>query len=368
MQTACCSGKCNKGIIPHPELLYNQKTDKLKAQPSSSHKDINRDIKKISTIFVFIAVFMTIELWGHIKTRSLSLLADAIHLLVDISGFIVSIITLRLSKRKPDTKMTFGYGRAEIIGALFSVFFIWAAVLYLMAESIHKYLHPKEIDGKTFLIIAIAGLFVNIVCIIVLHFDGGHCHHHGAINGGCAHLSDNNESSCKRSEKKNLNMRATYIHVIGDIIQSVGVLIASIIIYIFPSAVITDVLCTVFFAGLVLYSTYFVVGDAIRILSEGTPKGVEVDEIKEKILKMPKVIKITDIKTWSISVNKMSIAIKILMDGHNLQEYEVSLKAIKDYLRNEKEFEFVNIQVDTPLTIQKISGSAIEGISIKNIL
>lgn len=312
----------------------------------------DRDIKKISIVFVFVCIFMTVELWGHLKTGSLSLLADALHLLVDISGFIVSIVTLKLSKRAPDHKMMFGYERTEIIGALFSVFFIWAAVIYLMAESIHKYLHPREIDGKTFLSIAAAGLIVNVLCMLVLH------HNH----------SDSHAKCNSAGTKQNLNMRATYIHVIGDIIQSIGVLIASIIVFLFPGAVIADIMCTVFFAGLVLFSTYSIVRDAIRILSEGAPENFNLEEIKQKILAMEKVIKITDIKIWNISVNKTSLSVKILIDHASMKEYESTLVALKDYLSNEKRIDFVNIQVDTPLTNQESSGFEVQGLSVRSIV
>ncbi|ELA41787.1 cation diffusion facilitator family transporter [Vittaforma corneae ATCC 50505] len=346
---------CKEDCEHHSSCLLNSvESAKSHQSRQSSHYfcSHDRDIKKISIVFVFICIFMIVELWGHLKTGSLSLLADSLHLLVDISGFIVSIITLRLSKRMPDNKMMFGYERTEIIGALFSVFFIWAAVIYLIAESIHKYLHPKEIDGKTFLTIAVAGLIVNVLCMLVLH------HNHSDSHAQCNHIR----------KKQNLNMRATYVHVIGDIIQSIGVLIASVIIFFFPSAVIADVLCTVFFAGLVLFSTYFIVRDAIRILSEGAPENLNVEEIKQKILAMDRVIKIMDIKVWSVSVNKTAMSIKILIDHVSMREYESILVILKEYLSKEKTIDFVNIQIDTPLTNQESSGFEIQGLSIKNIM
>lgn len=333
-------------------LQYTIETPFLLHHPQHGHHfcSHNKDIRRISLVSVFIFIFMILELWGHFKTRSLSLLADSLHLLVDISGFIVSIITLSFSKRGPDRKMMFGYERTEIIGALFSIFFIWAAVIYLVAESIHKYIHPNEIDGKTFLAIAAVGLVVNIICMGVLHYD--HKSH-----SGCPTV------------KQNLNMRATYVHVIGDIIQSIGVLIASAIIFFFPTAVIVDVLCTVFFACLVLFSTYQIVRDAIRILSEGTPKGMCSDEIKGKILSISNAIKVTDIKIWSISVNKVSITIKILADHKNVKEYEAMMFVLKQYLVDELKITFVNIQIDTPLTNRdENTGFEVSGLSVKGIV
>lgn len=311
-----------------------QTTNNMKEKCAHHTCSHDEDIRKISIVFAIICVFFTIELWGHFRTKSLSLLADALHLLVDISGFIVSITTLRLSKRLPDYQMNFGYQRMEILGALFSVFLIWSAVVYLIAESIHKYLHPREIDGKVFLEIAVAGLVVNLVCMFVLHHKS-HSHEHG---------------------RSNLNMRATYVHVIGDIIQSIGVIIASIVIFYFPRLVVADIVCTLFFAVLVFISTFSVVNDAVEILSERAPCHINQDEIKQHILSMKDILKVTDMKLWSISTNVYSISVKILADHILIRDYENILRAVREYLSKEHQIHFISIQIDTPLTNQSILG------------
>lgn len=322
----------------------------MKSHSDHSHSHVHshfcshdHDIKKISAVFVLISIFLVIEIWGHIKTGSLSLLADALHLTVDIAGFIISIATLKMSKRGSTLRMTFGYERAEVIGALFSVFFIWAAVIYLMAESFHKYWHPVEINGEVFLKISIAGLVVNLICMAVLHHNP-HKHH---------------------GEKENLNIRATYAHVIGDIIQSIGVIIASTIIYFFKNAVIADVLCTLFFAILVLYTTANVVKDAIKILSESTPKDINLEEIKQRILEIDRVLKVTDVRCWALSVNITCIALKILVESIEIKEYEQMMGMIKKYLEIEKGIEFVNIQIETSVINNHSSGFEVNGIPIE---
>lgn len=356
MKTNCCKTNCCNNDNSSKILLNNDMNcctnfthshQKSKNTCKNNHFcSHDQDIRKITTVFIFICIFLTLELWGHFKTKSLSLLADALHLAVDISGFIISIFTLHLSKRPPDSRMSFGYGRAEILGALFSVFFIWAAIIYLVMESVHKYLNPNEIDGKTFLMIAAIGLMVNVICMLILH------HNHHTHTG----------------EKQNLNMRATYIHVIGDIIQSIGVLIASAIIFFFPKALIVDILCTLFFAILVMFSTIRVVIDAINILTEGVPKDVNIEEIKNKILSFKNVIKIIDIKIWSISVNRTSALINVLTNHIEIKEYTELLTVIKNYLSEEKGISLVNVQIDTPLTNQEGTGLEIEGVSINSIL
>lgn len=311
----------------------------------SVHSCVNDvDIAKITKLLVIITIFMILELWGHFKTRSLSLLADALHLLVDISGFIVSIVTLRMAKKGASRKMTWGYQRVEVLGAMGSIVLIWAAVIYLIIESVHKYIHPAEIDGKVFLAIALIGLIVNLGCIFILHRHPHHSH---------------------QSTEQNLNIRATYIHVVGDVIQSVGIIIASVTIYFFPSLVIADLLCTVFFAVLVLFSTGYVVRDGIRILSEGAPPHISQQKISEYILKEEAVIKITDMKVWSIGVNRHAIALKILADHLLIREYEALLVKIQKYLEDEHfDRDCITIQIDTPKTNRDRRGLVIGGMAL----
>ncbi|ORD93133.1 hypothetical protein ECANGB1_2803, partial [Enterospora canceri] len=105
------------------------------------------DINKLKIITGIVFGFMLLEIYGHVKTNSLSLLADALHLLVDLSGFILSMITIRLSQKLPTSKYTFGFHRYEILGALGTVLLIWIAALYLLLEAFYRYQSPKQIES-----------------------------------------------------------------------------------------------------------------------------------------------------------------------------------------------------------------------------
>jgi len=308
----------------------------------SPHRCIQTtDISKITKILVIVTIFMIIELWGHVHSHSLSLLADALHLLVDISGLLVSVVTMSISKRQRDKKMPFGYGRIEILGALLSILLIWAAVIYLMIESVHRYFHPSEILGGTFLKIAIIGLIVNIGCLIILHYDD---YRHDLTH-------------------QNLNIRATYVHVLGDIVQSIGVIIASAVIFIWPSMVIADIFCTVLFAVLVLFSTCYILKDAIRILSEGSPTDIDQDSIKAVILQQTKINRILDLYIWSISVNKHCAMIKVLTDVKTIEEYENLMKTLREEISKQWTFEIWCIEMDTGGTCLEPVGFTIGGLT-----
>lgn len=306
------------------------------------------DIAKIVKVSILISFFMLLELWGHYKTNSLSLLADSLHLLVDIMGFMVSLVALYWAKKRSNNNMTFGYHRIEIIGSLFSVALIWVAVGYLMIESVHKYIHPKEIDGGMFFAIAVIGFFVNLIAIYLLHYD--------EYNHKLKH--------------KNLNIRAAYVHIIGDLIQSVGVIIAGCITYFYPSKAIFDILCTVSFSILVLCSSLSVIRDAIHILAEGTPKDVNIDDVKNDLLDIENIYKILEIYSWSLSTNRKAIMTKILAEDLLINDYENLLLRMNKILEEKYLFDVVNIQIDTPSTYYGNSGFVVDGsvVNIKNAL
>lgn len=293
--------------------------------------DINRLLKALGIILVF----MLIELWGHYKTNSLSLLADALHLVVDISGFLISILTLLVSNKKATKRMNWGYQRVEIIGAMGSVILIWIALGYLIKESIKRYAHPYDIEGGTFLWIAIVGLLFNIACMYVLH--------------------QSNE------KQKNLNIRAAYVHVLGDIVQSIGVIIASFIIYFFPKLVIADIICTFFFACLVFISTFYIIKDGLIILAEGAPVEIDQTKIRDWVLTNENVLKVLDIKLWSLGVKSYAIIIKILVDHIMINEYEDLLAETREYLKDFIDEDKITIQIDTLKTYKDEYNLIVDG-------
>lgn len=300
------------------------------------------DIRKISKVLCIILLFMLLELWGHWKTNSLSLLADSLHLFVDILGFVVSLVSLSWARKPSDRRMTFGYHRVEIIGSLLSIILIWVAVGYLMTESFHKYMHPAEIDGGMFFAIAVVGFFVNCACVYVLHHDE---YQH-------------------KLKHKNLNIRATYVHVVGDLIQSVGVIIAGMVTYFYPSRAVVDVICTVFFSVLVLISTGFVFKDAVHILAEGAPKDLDIDELKADILGIDNVYKVVEIYAWSIATNRRAVSVRVLADDLLINDYENILAGINHLVRERYSIEISTVQIDTPNTFYGNGGFTVDGVVI----
>lgn len=294
----------------------------IKINVDNSHDQASKDIIQISKIMIIILFFCLLELWGHWHSNSLSLLADSIHLFVDIIGFLVSLISLSLTKLKTNDRYTFGYHRFEVIGALISIFSIWIATGYLLFESIARLKNPQIIDEKSFILIAIIGFLVNCFCLYSLHF---------------------NEN--KSNNERNLNMKATYVHIIGDLIQSSGVLVASMLTFLFPKIIFFDIAATLIFACIVIISTFFVIRDAINILLEKVPKKINMKDLKFLITEQKKIIEILDLKVWSISVSKHAAMMVLKTNELNMNEYKEILENLKKNINEIYNFTHLTIQL-----------------------
>uniref|UniRef100_A0A8V0Y5I5 Probable proton-coupled zinc antiporter SLC30A3 n=1 Tax=Gallus gallus TaxID=9031 RepID=A0A8V0Y5I5_CHICK len=208
-------------------------------------------------------VFMVGEVIGGYLAHSLAIMTDAAHLLTDVGSMAVSLFSLWVSTRPPTTTMTFGWHRSETLGALASVLSIWvvtAVLLYLAAARILS--ADYEIEARTMLATSACAVGANLVMAYVLH--QGHGHGVGGyeqLEGGCL--------PGRAPLPGSTSVRAAFVHVVGDLLQSVGVLLAATIIYFKPQCKIADPISTLFFSVFVLGSTVTILRDVFRVLMEG---------------------------------------------------------------------------------------------------
>ena len=133
---------------------------------------------KILLITGISLIFMIGEIVGGYLSGSLAIITDAAHMLSDVAGFLISAFAIYMGNRPSNYQMSFGYHRAEILGALASIMLIWGIIIYLFIEAIHRIFHPEAIDGEIMLITACVGLVCNLISIFTLHSCGGGHHHH----------------------------------------------------------------------------------------------------------------------------------------------------------------------------------------------
>jgi cation diffusion facilitator family transporter len=256
-------------------------------------------------------------------------MTDAAHLLSDLSGFLISMVSLYIALRPANFKLTYGYHRAEVIGALSSILIIWVLTAWLLVQAVWRMYNPQPIEGLIMTSIATCGLIFNLIMSKILTSEDipnafeNSPHHAGnnadviEIPGPDAEMKQELNTPLLK-EKDNPVLNAAYIHILGDIIQSVGVVIASLIIYFFqdtyPKIDIVDPICTFVFAIIVLSTSIPVSRDCINVLMEATPREVDINSLTKELSQCGGVVNIHDIHVWNISVGKPSISLHILSD------------------------------------------------------
>lgn len=359
-------------------------------KPTNVDKSARRRLIAASIICL---IFMIGEVVGGVLSNSLAIATDAAHLLTDFASFMISLFAIWLSSRPATRKMSFGWYRAEVIGALLSVLMIWfvtGLLVYLAVERIRT--NDIKIDSLVMVITASAGLVVNIIMGIALNVDGhghthglgGHHHHHhhhnheesrehepidtvagnlppissngitqdairklnGSLPNGSHHQNKKPDPKAEANGRgrKNINVRAAFIHVVGDFLQSLGVLVAALVIHFEPSYALVDPICTFIFSIIVLITTINIIRDATNVLMEGIPDGINFSEVREKLQDLPSVIRVHNLRIWSLSLDKIAISTHLVIDDS--QTPSQALRMAIETLKSSYNFFEVTIQVE----------------------
>ena len=307
---------------------------------------------KLKIISIVCCSFMIIEFVCGYIAGSLAIMSDATHLLSDLAGFLISLFSLIVAMKPADRNFTFGYHRFEVLGALASILIIWGLTIWLLMAAVWRIKHPNPIVGFLMVCIAAGGLLFNIIMNRVLAYnpvvnsmDSGM----GAIkknseddinidNNLNEKLLDNNLNEEELNHNLNADdnpvIRAAYIHILGDMIQSAGVLIAALIIYFFqdthPGVRIVDPICTFGFAIVVLCTTFPVSRDCFYVLLESTPRDLDIESLYNDLSSIEGVISVHDIHLWNISIGRPSIALHIICENPDVQ-LKIATQTCKNY-------------------------------------
>ncbi|XP_068715817.1 proton-coupled zinc antiporter SLC30A2-like isoform X1 [Montipora foliosa] len=315
--------------------------------------------RKLLIASIVCLLFVVAEVVGGLLAGSLAIMTDAAHMLSDFAAFLISLFAIWVAQWLPDKKRTFGYYRAEVLGALVSVLIIWVLTGVLVYLAVQRVITQEfEIDADIMLITAGVGLAVNILLGIILHQTGmGHHHSHGS-GGGKSHSHHGHRKdsalSSKRvsrsrslrngSEKQNINVRAAFIHVLGDIVQSVGVLIAAYVIKFKPDWKLADPVCTFIFSFLVLITTLNILRETIHVLMEGTPKDIKYNNVKLALESIEGVVAAHSLHIWSLTLSKAALAVHLAIEpGRDSQKV---LNIANQKLKNEFRIFHSTIQVE----------------------
>ena len=280
-------------------------------------KDRNQKILLIS--FIIIASYMIIEAIGGFVTNSLALLSDAGHMLSDAISLAIALIAFQLAKKASNYGKTYGYKRFEILAAVLNGVTLILVALYIFYEAIQRFNNPPEVGTTGMLIISSIGLIVNIVVAGIM-FKGA-------------------------DTEENLNMRGAYLHVISDMLGSIGAIIAGLLILFFGWGW-ADPLASVIVAILVLRSGFKVTAASVHVLMEGTPKDIEVDHLVKILSKSEEVLSVHDLHVWTITSGLNALSCHLVVRGdYTIEESTVLLKEIEHQLAHES-IQHVTIQLE----------------------
>lgn len=318
--------------------------------PEQKHD--HTDNHRLIIVLILCIVFMAIEIVGGILSNSTAIITDAAHMCVDATSFIISLVAIYLSKKQPTNKLSFGYIRAEVLGALASVLTIWLATGILVYMAIERCINQTfEVQTREMIIVASCGVLFNIIMFFVLHANlfGKHSHHchghsHESQQSLVVDVIDGYEQTQTKNSKRNINIQAAIIHVIGDFVQSIGVLLAAILIRIKPEYKLADPICTFIFSILVLITTLTIMRDIVLVLMEGVPANINYKSIVHDLVHIPGVRNAHNLHIWSLSLQKNALSVHIAID--NEQDYSQVFHTAQELLRTKHSITQSTIQIE----------------------
>lgn len=318
---------------------------------------------RLLSMFVLTSGFFLVEIIVGYVTNSMALVADSFHMLSDVLALIIAFMSVKMSPKKW-SKSTFGWARAEVLGALVNAVFLIALCFSIFVESLKRFYQPEEIrDPVLILYVGSAGLFVNIIGLFLFH-DHGHSH------GGHGHdkrrnlptleevmaqedINDNKgnyqvpatKNAEKEKEKENgtkaqsssqMNMRGVFLHVLADALGSVIVIISALIIWLtdWEYRFYVDPALSVFMVCLIANSTWPLLKDSAMILLQTVPTHIQVDYLQNKLLhEIDGVLAVHEFHVWQLAGERIIASAHIRC--RNISDYMDIAEKVKEFFHNE---------------------------------
>lgn len=242
------------------------------------------DRNRLLTVLAVTALYCAAEFIGGYYSNSLALISDAVHLLTDIAALCLALLTLRISTLPASGAKTYGYLRAEILGALANGLFLWLLVIFIWFEAVQRLRNPHPVAGLIVIAIAIAGMGVN-------GFSAWMIHAAGSAEGG----------------RRGMAVRAVFVHVLSDLIGTFGVMLAGALVFFFgwPQA---DALVSLLIGALVLYSSWGLVREGVDILMESVPAHIDLEELRRDLLAVRDTEEIHDLHVWCLASRQFALS------------------------------------------------------------
>lgn len=266
-------------------------------------------------VFGLTALYLVAEVVGGLATGSLALLADAGHMLTDVAGIGLALMAIRFAERPATAERTYGFYRVEILAALTNAVVLIGISLFILYEAYERFKDPPEVSTGPMLIIATIGLVVNLVGVFLL----------------------------RKGSKDSLNMKGAYFEVLSDMLTSIGVIIAAVIMWT-TGWYYADPLISAGIGLFILPRTWILLREAVGVLLEGTPSDVNLTAVRETVGGLPGVREMHDLHVWTLTsgVNAMSAHVVIIDDT----QHNKVLTAVHETVTRNFRIAHVTVQVE----------------------
>jgi cobalt-zinc-cadmium efflux system protein len=251
--------------------------------PQGSHAHARADHRRLVVVLGVVSIYFLAELVGGWLTGSLALLSDAVHMLTDIAALCLGMLTLWISTRPASRAKTYGYLRAEILGALLNGLFLWLLVVFIWFEAFARLRHPQPVSGLPVMAIAIVGICVNSFSAWMTSTDSNAAHSHG------------------------MAVRGVFVHVVSDLIGSIGVLASGALTY-FTGWMEADPAVSILIGLLVLYSSWGLVRDGVDVLMESVPSHIDLEQMRSDLLAVSGTQEVHDLHVWCLTTRQIALS------------------------------------------------------------
>jgi len=244
------------------------------------------------------------EFIAGIWAGSLALLADAAHNLNDAGSLGISLYARKVATRDPDRRRTFGYRRAEVIGAFVNLITLVLIALYLLKEAVERYLDPRAIDGQLMIVVASIALVANVGTALLLY----------------------------RSSKDSLNIESAFVHIVADALASVGVIVGGILVVFFDLYVVDPVL-TAAISVYILVQSAQMLRQTTRILMESAPPGFDFDGLVATMESVDGACDVHHVHVWQLDEHRTACEAHVVIQKRDLEAMEQIKREMKTRMR-----------------------------------
>jgi len=296
----------------------------MENKPDYFHHIEHRKFQSSSKVTLWLSLMITIiftiiEFTGGIISNSLALLSDSFHMLSDVLALGLSMVAIYFSSKPPTKNYTYGLLRLEIIVAFLNGLALIVISLGIMYEGIMRIIHPRSIESGIMIIIAIIGLITNILLTIILMVS--------------------------LKKENNINIQSALWHFIGDLLNSLGIIVAFVLIRLTEWNII-DPIISIVISVIILRGGYKIIKNASKVLMERIPDRFDTDEIMTDMKNIEGVIDIHEFHLWSVTTNQSSLSAHVVLSDEYIRSPYATINKVSDLLKEKYGLEHVTIQIE----------------------